>query len=174
MNKMNEKINQAFTYFDNGELDKAEQIYRECLREVQDKKSQEYRNILHGLGYVKSHNNDFDGARKIYMELIEIAQSTLNKKFEAIALHQLGMVERLAKNFNEALLLFQNEQQMLEKYFPDFFVGMSANFYEQGMIFLNKGSFLKYCCYLSKVFIYTYPVEKVSPPYFTEKRATSS
>ncbi len=63
---------------------------------------------------------------------------------------------------------------MLEKYFPDFFVGMSANFYEQGMIFLNKGSFLKYCYYLSKVFIYTYPVEKVSPPYFTEKRATSS
>lgn len=34
MKKMNEKINQAFTYFDNGELDKAEQIYRECLREV--------------------------------------------------------------------------------------------------------------------------------------------
>ena len=59
-------------------------------RSKQDKKSQEYRNILHGLGYVKSHNNDFDGgARKIYMELIEIAQSSLNKKFEAIALHQL-------------------------------------------------------------------------------------
>lgn len=47
-----EKINHAFNLFEKGHLSEAEALYNECLSEVS--KTDEYVQILHGLGYIKT------------------------------------------------------------------------------------------------------------------------
>src|SRR5699024_9483112 len=103
-----------------------------------DNKSDQYKTALNGLGFVYAHKKEFEKARKIYLELRTIAQSNLNVQDEHIAIHQLGMVERMAENYSKAQELFDEEQKILKQSLPNFYMGFAANYYEQGYILLKK------------------------------------
>lgn len=137
MGDLEEKMASAFELFDKGEYKKAEVLYTACLREVKDKHSEKYNHILHMLGFVKASLNKFSEAREIYSEHRDLARSVGDVEEEAMALHQLGMTERMGKNFEEALHFFQTELQLLEKHGLDSDLKRSANLYEQGYIHLQ-------------------------------------
>lgn len=132
------EINEAFELFDQGEYDQAEELYLACLKELGDQKSDSYKAVLNGLGYVKSHQGEFGEARKYINEVLEIAIEQADKMEEAMALHQLGMVERMAGEFESALDLFTKEAAIWKAHFPDFTVGFSANSYERGYIAIKQ------------------------------------
>lgn len=132
------EINEAFELFEQGEFEKAEAIYLACLEELRDEKSDAYKAVLYGLGYVKSHQGEMDKAKQYFNEVREIALEQADKKEEAMALHQLGMVERMAGEYEEALRLFTAEKEIWKGHFPDFYIGFSANCYEKGYIALKQ------------------------------------
>jgi tetratricopeptide (TPR) repeat protein len=138
MNMLKRKISYAFELFDKGELLKSETIYIECLNEISDRISIEYKQILHGLGYVKCQMKKFDEARSIYNELRNLANKDDDITEESIAIHQLGMVERMAGKYNEALHLFELELSLLENHSLLSDLSLAANYYEQGYIQLMK------------------------------------
>lgn len=132
-----DKLTRAFDLFDNGKLFEAEELYNECLRNF-EKTSDEYKTALHGLGFVKASQEEYNQARKIYIELRKIEQSNINAQGEHVAIHQLGMVERMSKNYKKAQELFEEELKLLMDFKPDFQVGFAANYYEQGFILLKR------------------------------------
>lgn len=132
------EINEAFELFDQGEYDQAEELYLACLKKLGDRKSDSYKAVLNGLGYVKSHQGEFREARKYINEVLEIAIEQADKMEEAMAFHQLGMVERMAGEYESALRLFTKEAAIWKAHFPDFTVGFSANSYERGYIAIKQ------------------------------------
>lgn len=136
---IDDQLNQAFELFENNKLLEAEKIYQECLKLI-DTRSTNYVPTLHWLGFVKSELKKFDEARSIYLELREIAKSSLNLQDELIAIHQLGMVERMAENYDEAQEIFDQELALLRSSHPNWHVGFAANYYEQGYILLKKNN----------------------------------
>lgn len=134
MNELNKKIYDAFQLFDNGEYRKAEQLYEYCLHKRDHLDINEYQEILHGIGYVKAYLKKFTEAQNCYKELLRIAKECGNIEDEAIALHQLGMVERMAENYSEALAFFNKELLLRKKYQLDHDLSLSAIFYEFGYI----------------------------------------
>lgn len=137
METIDKKLTRAFELFNNGKLLEAEKLYGECLKSP-DITPDEYINALHGLGFVKSHQKDFNQARQIYLELREITLANRNFQDEHIAIHQMGMVERMAENYSKAQELFEEELRLLKNSKPDFQVAFAANYYEQGLIMLKR------------------------------------
>jgi tetratricopeptide (TPR) repeat protein len=87
----------------------------------------------HGLVYVFARTGRFEEARAECHLLQLEAQSRNDKSSEYVALHQLGMVERMAGQLHTALEVFGKERaiiQLLEN--PP--LAVSANAYEQGII----------------------------------------
>lgn len=137
MTFLKEQINQAFELFDKGYLVEAEELYNECLSKISDTHSNEYTQVLHGLGYVKAALSKYDEARSHYKELINIALSNDEEMNHCVAVHQLGMVERMAERYDEELKFFQLEAELLKKYKIESPLNWSANLYEQGYINLK-------------------------------------
>jgi len=137
---LKEQIDQAFELFDRGCLVEAEELYNKCLSKIETPNSNEYTQVLHGLGYVKAGLKKFDEARSHYKELITIALSKKDKVNHFIAVHQLGMVERMAENYDESLNIFQLEAKLLKDYKIDSLISWSANYYEQGYVILKMGN----------------------------------
>jgi tetratricopeptide (TPR) repeat protein len=92
----------------------------------------------HGLVYVFAKTGRFDEARA-ECELLQLeAQATQNPEAEYIALHQLGMVERMAEKYITALEVFAREAEIITKLgHPP--LAVSANAYEQGIIRAKLG-----------------------------------
>lgn len=132
-------LNEAFQAFDNDQLDQAERLYRQVIALIEDVNSDDYRNALHMLAFVKSHQGDFDEAHQIYTSLRLGALKREDKTAEAIALHQLGMVERLVGEYGAAISLFEEEFALRSKHLPDDYSGFSANLYEQGYVTFLRG-----------------------------------
>ncbi|MFS0688790.1 tetratricopeptide repeat protein [Sporosarcina sp. 179-K 8C2 HS] len=137
METIEDKLTRAFELFNIGKLFEAEEIYNECLNIV-ERTSEEYISVLHGLGFVKAHQKEFNEARNIYLELKQIAQFNRDTQGEHIAIHQLGMVERMAENYTKAQDLFEEELSLLRERKPAFLVGFAANHYELGLIMLKQ------------------------------------
>ena len=57
-----------------------------------------------------------------------------------IALHQAGMVERMAGNFEEAMRLFYQEEKVIQRAFPMDDLRITTNLYEQAYANIKKGS----------------------------------
>lgn len=138
MELLEEKLNEAFALFDQGRLNEAELLYNECLNVVEDRNADEYTQILHGLGYVKAAQKNYDAAREHYSELMDIAIANVQKMDHCVAVHQLGMVERMAGCYDKAEQLFQIEAKLLKEYGITSTVNWSANYYEQGYIALMQ------------------------------------
>lgn len=138
MDQIRKKITVAFELFDQGKLQNAEKLYDECLAELTGGRSSEYKHVLHGMGYVKAHLNKFTEAREAYRELLHLAEEEQDKEEQAVALHQLGMVERMAGNLDEAFAYFQREHQRIEDIEENKPLMLAANYYEQGYLHLLK------------------------------------
>lgn len=138
---MDSLLQQAFTAFDNGRLAQAEQLYLLVLKQYIETKNEQYKNAANGLAFTYSLQNDLARAREVYRNLYELVCHEDDLKWQAITLHQMGMVERLAGNFREAQQIFQREYDFRAINLPSDLAGFSANQYEQGYLFLKLGCF---------------------------------
>lgn len=134
---MQEKLDKAWQLFDSGAIEAAERVYLDCYRQVNSANYEVYISVLMGLIYVESFLEKFDEARKYAEILVRIANSDEERH---IAIHQYGMVERMAGNYSDARTLFRQEADLINKAFADNDLILSANFYEQAYVELKTGN----------------------------------
>jgi tetratricopeptide (TPR) repeat protein len=132
-------LQQAFTAFDNQQFAQAELLYLQALQKHVETKGDCYKNALNGLAFTYCLQNKFERARKLYKSLYKLVGNQNDLKWQAITLHQLGMVERLAGNLKEAQQIFQEEYNFRVLNIPNDLAGFSANQYEQGYLYLKLG-----------------------------------
>lgn len=132
-----EKLAEAWRLFDIGDYAASEKIYQECLKEINTDDYETYASVLMGLVYTQSFLEKYDEARNYAKHLIELAP---NEEELHIALHQAGMVERLAGDYDRSLEFFLQEEELIRKVFPEDDMRISANLYEQGYVNLKKES----------------------------------
>lgn len=136
---MDPLFHQAFLAFDSGRYDEAERLYALALEKYPVSQYEQYRQAAHGLAFTCCFQNKFDQAREIYTNLYRVVQDAHDLRWQAIVLHQQGVVERMAGNFCEALSMFQKEYDFRSLHLPDDSAGFAANLYEQGYILLKLG-----------------------------------
>lgn len=134
---MQEELVKAWQLFDLGELAASESLYLDCFRQVSDANHEAYMSVLLGLIYVESFLEKYDEARNYAKLLVNTVQ---NEEEKHIAIHQFGMVERMAGNYCEAMKLFQQEADLIHMAFPDEELLLAANLYEQAYIELKMGN----------------------------------
>jgi len=149
MQYINRKLQNALHAFVQGRFKQAEILYLECLDKIKDKNTPAYKQALHGLSFVKMEMNELTDARELYFELLRMAQHRDNKEEEAIVFHQLGAVERLNKNFKQALRYLEQEEDIYQLIHGDVHLGLAANFYEQGMIYNELNHIAKACQFMN-------------------------
>lgn len=137
MHVIKDKLKRALNFVEKGYLKQAEILYLQCV-DVLGEGSSEYEQALHGLAYVKMDLGHFEDARDLYRKLLEIAREKGHKEREAIVYHQLGMVEQMAGQYSEARRFFQAERAVYESHHPDFYLGLAANWYEEGIMSLKE------------------------------------
>lgn len=133
---MQEKIAEAWRLFDIGEYAASEKIYEACLKEINENEYDTYASILMGIIYTQSFQKKYDEARSFAKELVELAP---NEEELHIALHQAGMVERMAGNYDEAMNLFHQEEELIQRVFPEDHLRVATNLYEQAYVSMKSG-----------------------------------
>ncbi|PYE53368.1 tetratricopeptide repeat protein [Deinococcus yavapaiensis] len=88
------------------------------------------------LGYIFAFRGHFDEARHVYASLRETAREHPERMREYIAVHQLGVVERMAGRLDAALALFEEEYGLID---PDADHALAVNAYELGQVALLMG-----------------------------------
>ena len=136
MSSIQDMISEAWSLFDNKRYDDSRAVYNECYSMLDKDDVLLESSILMGLIYVESFSENFDKAREYANKLVGMAQSNEDRH---IYLHQLGMVERMAQNYDTALSIFCDEESIILEYFPDDYGSLSANMYEQGYVMSKKG-----------------------------------
>ena len=128
---MTETLSKAWALFDAGNYTDAETIYKECYAKIPSTDHDNYWQVLMGLIYVESFLEHFAEARTYALQLISCA---IDHEEKHIAIHQAGMIERMAGAYDKAMNLFLQEEALIEKNFPDDALARSANLYEQGYV----------------------------------------
>lgn len=128
---MTENLSKAWALFDTGNYTDAEAIYKECYAKIPSTDHDNYWQVLMGLIYVESFLKHFAEARTYASQLISCA---IDHEEKHIAIHQAGMVERMAGAYEKAMELFLQEAAMIEEFFPDNALVRSANLYEHGYV----------------------------------------
>lgn len=128
---MTETLSNAWALFDAGNYAEAESIYKDCYTKIPSTDHDDYWQVLMGLIYVESFLEHFDEARTYTARLIACAADPEEKH---IAVHQAGMTERMAGDYDTAMNLFLQEETMINEYFPDDPLVCSVNLYEQGFV----------------------------------------
>ena len=134
---MQEMLSKAWQLFDSGAINAAEALYLDCYRQVNSSNHEVYTSVLMGLIYVESSMEKYDEARKYAGILVSIANHDEERH---VAIHQYGMVERMAGNFRKAKVLFQQEAELIQAAFSDDDLKLSANYYEQAYVELKIGN----------------------------------
>ncbi len=137
MEKIQEMISEAWTLFDDKKYDEARDLYRKCYEEMTADDAATESSILMGLMYVESFSGNYDLARDYANKLLDSASNDDDKH---ICLHQLGMVERMAENYETALSVFIDEENIIKAAFSDGYDRLSANMYEQGYVNYKMGN----------------------------------
>ncbi|SHJ90752.1 TPR repeat-containing protein [Hathewaya proteolytica DSM 3090] len=138
MKKIDEMLIEAFLLFDEGKKEASLDEFNKIKALITDKQSEEYSKYLMNVGYVYTGLNMFKEAIDAYEELLGLSQ---NREDEHIALHQLGMVQREAENYETALVYFDKEKDIIEKEFSRDYLKLSINTYEQGYVRFKLGKF---------------------------------
>ena len=133
---MQEKLEKAWQLFDIGDYAASEKIYLECLKKTDEDDYENYASVLMGMIYTQSYMEKYDEARKYANHLIEIAP---NDEEKHIALHQAGMVERMAGSYDDALKFFQLEAEIIDVAFSEDDMRIATNLYEQAYVNMKKG-----------------------------------
>ena len=134
---MQQKLSKAWQLFDSGEYSASESLYLDCFHQVNASEHEAYLSVLMGLIYVESFLTKYDAAREYAELLVNAAQ---NEEERHVAIHQLGMVERMAGNYGEAMNLFRQEAEVILAAFPDSDLRLSANLYERAYVELKIGN----------------------------------
>jgi tetratricopeptide (TPR) repeat protein len=121
-------IQTAWAAFEAEDFDRAERDFRRAR--LEPLLAAEAR---HGLVYVFARTGRFEEARAECHLLQLEAQSQNNKSSQYVALHQLGMVERMAGELETALKIFGQEQAIIAS-LENPPLAVSANAYEMGII----------------------------------------
>ncbi len=125
-----EKLELAWKMYDEGRYAASEALYEESLHESGAKARS---SVMMGLVYVKCALKKFDEARVYGHTLLKIAEEG-NELDLHIALHQNGMIERMAENYDRALQIFLKEAQIIHRDYPDDSMRIAANLYEQAYV----------------------------------------
>ncbi len=134
MNDTEKALASAWDMFDHGDFHGAESLYLKCYERIKVSDTENVNHILMGLLYTEAFLEKFEEARKYGNILLHEAR---NEEERHIAIHQLGMIERMAGNYAKAMDLFTEEERLIAAVFPDDFMRMSANLYEQGYVALK-------------------------------------
>ena len=129
MDHLKSALEKAWDLFDIGNYQDAEAQYLECYDYISSMDIENVKVLLMGLMYTEAYLGKFDAAREYGRSLLDLAR---NHEEQHIALHQLGMVERMAGNYATAMELFMKENNILHNSFPNDSARFSANLYEQG------------------------------------------
>ena len=131
------RIATAWAAFENEDFTRAEHEFRKARLEPNTAIQ-----ARHGLVYVFARTGRFDDARSECDLLRLEAQSQSDLESEYVALHQLGMVERMAEQYQTALNIFMQEAKLLAK-LENPPLAVSANAYEQGIIYGKLEQFVE-------------------------------
>ena len=118
---MTETLSKAWSLFDAGNYTDAETLYKECYVLFPSFDHDNYWHVL----------EHFAEARTYASQMISCA---IDHEEKHIAIHQAGMIERMAGAYDKAMNLFLQEEALIEKNFPDDALARSANLYEQGYV----------------------------------------
>jgi tetratricopeptide (TPR) repeat protein len=123
------RLAKAWAAFEAEDFTQAEQEFRKARLEPSTANQ-----ARHGMVYVFARTGRFDQARSECDLLRLEAQSQSDLVLEYVALHQLGMVERMAEQYQTALKIFTQEALIIAK-LENPPLAVSANAYEQGIIY---------------------------------------
>ena len=93
--------------------------------------------LLNLMGYVLLAEKDYASCIHIFEKYILLAQQNEDKEHEHIGLHQLAMIYRDQGDFYKALKLIEDEEKIIEEYFPNDNLKKAINNYEQGYLRLK-------------------------------------
>ena len=130
----------AWEKFESGDYKGAEALYLACLQQTGSADAERYSAVLMGLVYTESFLEKYDEARRYGRRLLQEAKNAADQH---VALHQLGMVERMAGNLPEAMRLFLEEERVICASFPDDDLRLAANLYEQAYVVFKRGELSK-------------------------------
>lgn len=136
---MDPLLHKAFQAFDSSQYDEAERLYKAALASCSIAQYEQYKHAAYGLAFTYCMQGKFDQARELYANLYHRALLAHDVPWQAIVLHQQGVVERMAGNFDRAQALFQKEYEFRAFHLPDDPAGFAANLYEQGYTLLKSG-----------------------------------
>ena len=104
----------AWAAFEREDWTQAEALYQGILSDPA-LTSVESREARFCLGYVLAHVQHFDEAREIFASLREQAAAGDDLASEHVALHQVGMVERIAGHWQAAQECFECERELIAR-----------------------------------------------------------
>ena len=130
-------MSQAWAAFEREDWTQAEALYREILGDTA-LTSAESREARFGLGYVLAHVQHFDEAREIFASLREQAAAGDDLASEHVALHQVGMVERIAGHWQAAQECFECERELIAR-LGNADLAVAVNAYELGTVAQHLG-----------------------------------
>lgn len=93
--------------------------------------------LLNLMGYLLLAEKDYASCTRIFEKYILLAQQNEDKEHEHIGLHQLAMIYRNQGDFHKALKLIEDEEKIIEEYFPNDNLKKAVNNYEQGYVRLK-------------------------------------
>lgn len=132
---MDEKLMQAWQLFSEGQVAQAKKLVAADF----DLLTCEDDQLLNFMGYVKLVEQDYEGAIQIYQRLLTVAKKQSANELEHIAWHQLAMLYRESKQYEQALILIEKERTIIDHYFADDSLKKAVNDYEQGYLRLKLG-----------------------------------
>jgi len=128
-------LEEAWTLFTEDRYAEAEQAFRQLIQDEFWSEA-ECDQARFGLGYALAFSDQFSEARELYLQLRHKASCQGDGGAEHRALHQLGMVERMAGDWLAAQHCFEEEAQLIQALgAPDLSVAINA--YEQGWVALH-------------------------------------
>lgn len=134
---INERIEQAFEAFHEGDEQEAEQLFASLQKEVTPE-HQDYNQYLSALGYYHTLKLNLEQAVHVYQELLDRAE-TPEDQYEAI--HELGIVSRMDSEFEAAKHYFSQEEDLINRHFPDEQLLKFINCYEVGYVYMQEGKY---------------------------------
>ena len=127
-------IEDAWGAFSQDDYTAAEHLFKVILADAQDEET--IRQAECGLGYVLAFTNRFEEARALFVRLHDDAEKRGMPSEQHRALHQVGMVERMAGNWLQAKTTFAEEAELI-RLLDNLPLPVAVNAYEQGVVALH-------------------------------------
>ena len=134
---LTDTMTRAWAAFQREDWTQTEALYREILS-APILTSVERQGARFGLGYVLAYAQRFDEARELFVSLREQAAAGDDLAFEHVALHQVGMVERMAGHWEAAQDCFERERELIAR-LGNAPLAVAVNAYELGTVAQHLG-----------------------------------